>query len=249
MRLTTIAVVLLTLCPLSALAQSSDCDPPCRAGYTCKDGDCVEKCNPPCPEGQQCTDSGECVPIAGTVQPPVVLGAHGPADPGWAKPAAICGFASGGGILLGAIVAAALYEEPDASIPIGAVTTLFGAISIPVIAVGAASARKGGGVMGLQGLRLVGWIAYGFALVDAIVILGLSIAEVEILPPISISVGLLGAISAGSHAVDALASANEAESMAARKHADSRFRFQPILAAAPARDGGVQVIAGLATTF
>ncbi len=40
------------------------CVPPCRAGYTCIDGECVSLCNPPCPEGTRCDPkTADCVPL------------------------------------------------------------------------------------------------------------------------------------------------------------------------------------------
>jgi len=37
------------------------CIPPCREGYTCRDGKCLSRCNPPCPADYRCTDRLECV--------------------------------------------------------------------------------------------------------------------------------------------------------------------------------------------
>ncbi len=40
------------------------CNPPCRAGYTCIDGECVSRCNPPCPDGYRCDPKAlDCVPL------------------------------------------------------------------------------------------------------------------------------------------------------------------------------------------
>jgi len=36
------------------------CEPTCRSGYYCRDGECVSRCNPPCAAGERCTDQGEC---------------------------------------------------------------------------------------------------------------------------------------------------------------------------------------------
>ncbi len=40
---------------------TGDCMPPCRAGYFCREGECLSRCNPPCAEGQACSDDGECL--------------------------------------------------------------------------------------------------------------------------------------------------------------------------------------------
>ncbi len=40
------------------------CNPPCRSGYTCIDGECVSLCNPPCPPGSKCDPKiSDCVPL------------------------------------------------------------------------------------------------------------------------------------------------------------------------------------------
>jgi len=42
----------------------SMCNPPCRKGYTCVDGECISICNPPCSPGYRCDPNlGDCVPI------------------------------------------------------------------------------------------------------------------------------------------------------------------------------------------
>jgi len=49
-------------------AQAQECVPPCRDGYVCVQGECVEACNPPCPEGEECVGAGKCEPKA-SVEP------------------------------------------------------------------------------------------------------------------------------------------------------------------------------------
>jgi hypothetical protein len=46
----------------SAQDTSLSCDPPCRKGYACQKGICVELCNPPCPIGLNCVNY-DCIPI------------------------------------------------------------------------------------------------------------------------------------------------------------------------------------------
>lgn len=52
-------LILGSLVETTALAK--DCVPPCRDGYMCRQGKCVEACNPPCPEAEQCVAGGQCV--------------------------------------------------------------------------------------------------------------------------------------------------------------------------------------------
>lgn len=49
--------------PTTVIVQT--CNPSCEAGYTCESGDCVEKeCSPSCSEGFEC-DKGRCVQVGG----------------------------------------------------------------------------------------------------------------------------------------------------------------------------------------
>src|SRR5262245_27899863 len=49
---------------LGAPPPAAACEPACRAGYSCVQGQCVSSCNPPCSPGDVCTSTGECVPGA-----------------------------------------------------------------------------------------------------------------------------------------------------------------------------------------
>lgn len=40
----------------------SSCEPLCREGFVCADGQCVSACNPPCPKGEMCTPDLKCLP-------------------------------------------------------------------------------------------------------------------------------------------------------------------------------------------
>ncbi len=46
-----------------SVSTNKGCVPPCRSGYVCVDGKCVELCNPPCPPGETCDNKGNCVSI------------------------------------------------------------------------------------------------------------------------------------------------------------------------------------------
>ena len=235
---------------------ADDCDPPCRAGYYCKDGDCVEKCNPPCPEGMRCTDSGDCVPVQNynpgnnntTVDP-----SKGPLpDEGWSLNATYMGYGTAGAVLLGAVLAAATSEDEEISIPIGIVTTLLGGAMIPVVSVGAASARHNPAVIGQPGFRLAGWIGYGFAMANAVIIIGLSFAA-YIPPSLSISVGVLGAAAAIFMALDAKMSYDQAIDLKQKMGITSnqRLRVRPIASVVPDPyyPGKVRAFAGVVGTF
>ena len=56
-----LCVLTLLLCIVtSTLAGDDKCFPPCRSGYFCHEGTCINRCNPPCPEGYRCNDNSEC---------------------------------------------------------------------------------------------------------------------------------------------------------------------------------------------
>lgn len=56
------AFVFSTVSAVYSAEDSTGCYPPCRSGYLCLSGRCVEQCNPPCPANQHCTEKGDCVP-------------------------------------------------------------------------------------------------------------------------------------------------------------------------------------------
>jgi hypothetical protein len=83
-RITTFSLALALVCitaPRPALARAGqsdtdekaaatqECKPPCRAGFACADGICVNPCNPPCASGKVCSRSGQCIPAAPLVLP------------------------------------------------------------------------------------------------------------------------------------------------------------------------------------
>jgi len=60
-----VATTLVTVTPQSTAAPVSTvaaCLPDCRAGYVCREGECVSACNPMCGENETCNAKRECVP-------------------------------------------------------------------------------------------------------------------------------------------------------------------------------------------
>jgi len=122
----------------------------------------------------------------------------------------VYGIVSGLGVLGLAAASEATKEDQVPSLPLGVGATVLVAVSGPVTAVGAASARRGGGVVGAQGVRIAGWIGYGLTLLDATTLIFLGLAEVEPIDGIILSVGLLGASSLACFSTDAFISASQA---------------------------------------
>lgn len=131
------------------------------------------------------------------------------ADPGWAGGAATYGIIAGIATLGLAIGSEATKGDVVPATPLGGAATAILGISLPIVAVGGASARQNGNVTGHPTLRIVGWIGYVVALADAAYMLSQagnrSPPDGQIL-----SVGLLGVASLGCFVIDARASASEA---------------------------------------
>lgn len=101
------------------------------------------------------------------------------------------------------ITSGAIYDNPELTIPMGAVATLIGAIGIPIVARGATKTRDFTGVEGNTGLRLAGWITYGLALGDAVVIIGLAIGGSDTSGGPTYAVAALGSVASILMALDA----------------------------------------------
>jgi hypothetical protein len=111
------------------------------------------------------------------------------------------------------ITSGAIDDNPDMTIPMGAVATLIGAIGIPIVAHMAGKTRTNTGVEGNPGLRLAGWIGYGLALSDAVVILGLAIGGANTSGGPTYSVAALGSVASIIMAIDASQTYNQAKNL------------------------------------
>jgi hypothetical protein len=219
-------VVVAILAPAVAHAQCST-DMDCKGDRICVNGACRSPATAP--------------PTAAPGAPQNVF-----ADPGWSQGAGILGFVAAGGTLLLAIAAEITKEDQIPSLPIGIGATLLMGVATPVVAVGAGSARGSGKVDGMLGMRIAGWIAYGLSLSDAVVLIGLGLAEVT--PPggIITLVGVLGGAGLIFHALDAMASGSEAEALGARAQGPS---VAPIVTMVEGRDRQMHPAVGLGVRF
>lgn len=218
----------------SSLAQ--ECVPACRSGYFCHDGQCLSRCNPPCPAGSTCQDNGECT-VASTAAAPSATGPGLRVNQGWGGAAGVVGAVSTGIILVltGATIA---INGSDAATYVGAVATLFAGVSIPIVAVGAASSRWDPQIRGAPAWRVTGWIAYVLCMIDALAAVGIGVAGYTY-PSYGIaSIGALGVIAAVSHMIDAFSSSGQAESFATTGRVTGRWQHSPVLALAPDGHGG-----------
>jgi hypothetical protein len=237
----------------------SACNPPCESGSICTNqGECVSACNPPCPTSHRCLDTGECAVSPAPVAAPAPMAspalgdapvesaaAAPPAAAGWARSAAIFGIVLSV-VTLGLTVAIVANEDPDFGIPAGIVATVLVASGVPVIAVGGSSARGDPRVIGLPAWRLAGWIAYGFAVLDAAVLIGLAADDARIGRGLIAGVGALGIVGVIAFTLDAFESASEAERLVeSGGRATTGPRLQPFIALVPDGSGSAVTTFGL----
>jgi hypothetical protein len=120
-----------------------------------------------------------------------------------AKKASTLGYILVAPILGLGITAGAIQDNPGVTIPIGAVATLVAGVGIPIVASGAGKTRRATGVEGNPGMRLAGWIGYGFTIVDALTLIGIASSGGTVPSGLTYSVAVLGAASSVLMAVEA----------------------------------------------
>jgi hypothetical protein len=175
-----------------------------------------------------------------------------PADPGWARGAGVYGIVAGVGTIALTAASEATKEDQIPALPLGVGATVLIAVSGPVTAVGAASARQGGDVKGAQGARIAGWIGYGLTLLDASILIGMGVSEVEPVDGLILSVGLLGAASLACFSTDAFISASQAETAAGTSGTRARgfdFSMSPALGVRRTEQGTFEPTVGLQGVF
>jgi hypothetical protein len=137
------------------------------------------------------------------------------ADPGWARGASYFGFLSAGvDVALTAAIIATNPHQPGRSRTIGSWAIAVFGMTVPVTALGGASARTHPAVVGRPRLRIASWAAYALALADSAYLLSRSrIAVID--NRYVVGAGLLGTLSTIGFALDAHASATQAEAVRA----------------------------------
>jgi hypothetical protein len=181
--------------------------------------------------------------------PPVVA-----ADPGWAHGAATFGFVSAA-VVMALTVAVMANNDPESAETargLGALAIIYLGVAAPVTAAGGSSARMHPAVIGTPGLRVVSWVGYALALLDALALLGLSFDN-EINSGHILSVGILGSLSTLGFAIDARASAAQAEALrASPRHAwldGGGLRLAPALSVTRSPEGGAIPMLGWRASF
>jgi len=146
-------------------------------------------------------------------------------------------------ILALGITSGVIYDNPGLTIPLGAAATLVGAIGIPIVAHMAGKTRNSTGVEGNSGMRLAGWIGYGLALSDAVILLGLAAGGTDTSGGPTISVAILGSVASIIMAIEA----NQTHSQA--KNLKTSFSIQPTVGTIRDYNGNKYTTLGLRLNF
>jgi hypothetical protein len=254
--------------PLSTT--DADCYPACRRGFVCSMGECVSRCNPPCAAGQQCLETGECVapesPAQPSVTPQYAPQYTPPPQPpayvpepyerpttraglrvttGWAVGAGIYGAISMAVVAALTITSLATYYQAPVPTIIGAIATIFFAISAPIVAGGAGSARHSRQVSGALGARIVGWILYGLTLASAVISVALGAAGLSVPIPLIVTLGGGGVLSLLCFTLDAFISAGQARALKEQLSATPSLSHAPYFGLVPSPGGrGLGIVGG-----
>jgi tetratricopeptide (TPR) repeat protein len=164
-------------------------------------------------------------------------------DAGWARTGGIIGLAGGAGTLALALVAEGLNSSDSDATGIGAVAITLASASAAAAGFASSSVR---GVEHSTPLRVAGWVLFGLAVGDAVIL----VATPDVHKPggLITSVGALGFLGVGTLSLEALLSAGEAESAAARPQ-QGGARVSPALVPVRLADGSVGASLGVVGAF
>ncbi|MCA1829611.1 MAG: hypothetical protein LC689_22020 [Myxococcales bacterium] len=197
----------------------------CKADVDCK--------------GDRICVRSECVEPAGKVARVVPFDRS---DPGWARTGGTVALVGAAATLALAIVAESMTANHEDGTGVGAAAVAVAIPSALVAAFGSSSVR---GADGSPALRVVGWIAFGVALVDAAYLITLGLNDVRAPTGAAVSTGVLGALGIGCLSADAFIRAGEADDAARRLATGDGPRLIPIADRATRRASGL----GLALRF
>lgn len=223
------------------------CVPDCRTGFLCHAGRCVSRCNPPCASSEVCLETGECAAGVGGAPSAVPVGQR--VNRGWATGAGVLGAVSTGLIATVTLVTMAINGS-DAANYTGALAILFTGVAVPLVAVGAGSGRWDPLITGSAPWRVVGWIAYGLAVANALVALGIGLLG-DTFPTEGIaSLGVLACIGSLSHMADAFITAGQGRELLGGGEARAPAAWhRPLVALLRDGRGGAAPMLGWAVGF
>jgi len=114
--------------------------------------------------------------------------------------------------IMGFGVASASADTFEEGIPLGAAATIIGAVGIPLVASAGRRLRNEANVDGNRGLRIAGWVSYGLAVGDAIVLLAASGEGIDT-SSATVPVAVLGSLASILMAIDVHQTATQAEAL------------------------------------
>lgn len=148
----------------------------------------------------------------------------------------------GGGVGLMTLGAVLTNGDGDAPFVFGGIATLGLAIGYPILAGISGSDRYRDGARGLPGMRIAGWIGYGLAMFDAVLIIGIGASDVFVPSPVVALVGVLGVGSV-------MALFSDMMSVSTELAAVDSLQLQPMLAQVETARGAKVTTYGLALRF
>jgi hypothetical protein len=217
--------------PLAAAAQcKSDVD--CKGNRICVRGECVDAAPAPVPP----TAAPTAIPVYRLAQP------MDAPDAGWGRTGGYVGLLGGAATLGLALVAEGMNGDGKDATALGGLAIALGSFSAAMAGLGSSSVR---GVEHSTALRVVGWVAFGLALGDAVVL----VATPDVKKPSGLitSVGVLALVGVTSLSIEAIMSSGEAETAARSRRAG--LHLSPAVLPVQLAGGQVGATLGLAGTF
>lgn len=114
------------------------------------------------------------------------------------------------GLLLGSSIAIAVVDDKESERVTRGVWLGELALATPLVALSSWTARRHAGFAGYRGLRRLGWVAYGAALADGIVLWYAALEGTPMPRALTIGTGVLAAFALLPHALDAYVSGRRA---------------------------------------
>lgn len=170
--------------------------------------------------GGSCRPGAQQVPAAAESE-----AAEGPRRPRraarFAYAGALLGAVSAGLLLGGAIAIAGVDHPASERITRG---LWFGelAVATPLVALSAFTARRHSSFAGYKGLRSLGWVSYGAALSDGVLLWYSAFRDLRMPPALTVAAGAIACFALLPHALDALISARKARFGGFALHASPR---------------------------
>lgn len=227
--------VVLSSLPLAAGAQCRS-DVECKGDRICLSGRCVD----PAARAPGAAPARTPAPLPPAV--PEVGRAPDAPHPGWGRTGGIIGLVGAGTTLGLALVAEGMNSDGTDATGVGAAAILVATTGAVLAGTGSASVR---GVPHSKPLRIAGWIAFGLAVGDALVLVG---TPGEDKPTgLITSVGALAFAGVGALSLEAILSANAADR--ARTARSEELSLSPWVAPVRLADGTTGTGFGLAGSF